>query len=233
MFELFKCLKSSVAWNLHSFYLAVRSFHFFNLFTVTFFSKAGRVSSGDDGRRIRCSGMLLWCDVGLFSLPHDLPSAQNGLQHISMSDLFVFDPEDRRECCRSTEIEYSCCSWTLTSMWGAKCTHTCTITILSGSTRFKAFVFIDGFALAPPPTVFHLTVGFNFLLSHSQDLGLYLSMFNSTRGRIPGCIHFSTVIILKNAEDGVFWCSSWLKDRLTLLCLWQLRSNCYFSHIFP
>lgn len=36
---------------------------------------------------------------------------------------------------------------------------------------------MEGFALAPPPTVFHLTVGRGFLLSHSEDLGLCWSVF--------------------------------------------------------
>lgn len=40
----------------------------------------------------RCSGGLLWSDVGSFSqrrLRHGSPSAQNGLRHISVSDLCV------------------------------------------------------------------------------------------------------------------------------------------------
>jgi len=61
-------------------------------------------------------------------------------------------------------------------------THTRTITISTGSARFKAFVFIEGFALAPPPTVFHLTVGRGFLLLHSEDLGLCLSVYGCTYG---------------------------------------------------
>lgn len=56
-------------------------------------------------------------------------------------------------------------------------THTLAYTIPTGSARFKAFVFIEGFALAPPPTVLHVTVGCGFLLSHSEDLGLCLSVF--------------------------------------------------------
>lgn len=52
----------------------------------------------------RCSGGLLSSDVGSLSqwrLRHDSPSAQNGLRHIFVADLCVFDPEDRRECCGS------------------------------------------------------------------------------------------------------------------------------------
>lgn len=58
-------------------------------------------------------------------------------------------------------------------------THTLAYTIPTGSARFKAFVFIEGFALAPPPTVLHITVGCGFLLSHSEDLGLCLSVFTA------------------------------------------------------
>lgn len=36
---------------------------------------------------------------------------------------------------------------------------------------------MEGFALVQPPTVFHLTVGRGFLLSHSEDLGRCWSVF--------------------------------------------------------
>lgn len=55
--------------------------------------------------------------------------------------------------------------------------HTCTSAILTGSARFKTFVFMEGFALASPPTVFHLTVRRGFLRSRSEDLGLCWSVF--------------------------------------------------------
>lgn len=139
-----------------------------------------------DGGGVRCSWGLLWSHVGSFSLRrlrHDSLSAQNGLRHISMSDLCV-------------------CVWPWGPLWilqeqgdGVQLLlllnadtraelkkkhahiHTRTVTISTGSVRFKAFVFMEGFALAPPPTVFHLTVGRGFLLSHSEDLGLCWSVF--------------------------------------------------------
>lgn len=139
-----------------------------------------------DGGGVRCSWGLLWSHVGSFSLQrlrHDSLSAQNGLRHISMSDLCV---------CLTLRTDVNSAGarrWSAAAA-AAECWHTCrakkkkhahihtrTVTISTGSVRFKAFVFMEGFALAPPPTVFHLTVGRGFLLSHSEDLGLCWSVF--------------------------------------------------------
>ena len=70
---------------------------------------------------------------------------------------------------------------------------------------------MEGFALAPPPTVFHLTVGRGFLLSHSEDLGLCWSVFMAVFLAVWCNLSEYTwlnvfVQVLKGA---VFWRSNW------------------------
>lgn len=183
-----------------------------------------------NGGGVRCSWGLLWSHVGSFSLRrlrHDSLSAQNGLRHISMSDLCV--------CLTLRTVVNSAGArrWSAAAA-AAECWHTCraekksthTYTHAQSQSRLGQSGSKHLYSWKVLHWLHHLQcsiwlwdVAFYFHTQKTLDcVGVCLWLYGATWVNTPGWMHFSTWIILENTWGRVFWRSNWPPWHTNLCC---------------